>query len=114
MRYDKTSDENVDAEKGKGLMLHSSKKRNANKNYVLLCGDGLPQVRTKKFLEAAQRDALSFGDMREESLVVSEASKRMIIGCGDLHGAGFSCLGTTHSACCGEFLQAFQCDFGWK
>ena len=64
----------------------------ANKNYVLLCGDGLLQVRTKKFFEEAYSDALSFDKMYEDSLVISEASEGVIIGCGDLHCAGFSCL----------------------
>ena len=82
--------------------------------WLYLVGDGLTQVRLKSFIDSIQEDSLSFREFYKESVVLSKALERVVIGNGDLHAGGFSCLGTIFSAYYGGFLQVFQYALGWK
>ena len=68
----------------------------------------------KSFIDAIQEDSLSFREFYRESGVLSAALERVVIGNGDLHAGGFSCLGTIFTAYYGGFLQVFQYAMGWK
>ena len=59
-------------------------------------------------------DSISFKDWYQDSLVISAALDRVIVGNGDLHAGGFSCLGCIFTLYYGGFLQVFQYAFGWK
>ena len=85
-----------------------------NSKWLYLVGDGLTQVRLKSFFDAIQQDSLSFRELYRESVVLARAQERVVIGNGDLHAGGFSCLGTIFTAYYGGFLQVFQYAMGWK
>ena len=82
--------------------------------WLYLCGDGLTQVRLKSFMDVIHNDSVSFKDWYQDSLVISAALERVIIGNGDLHAGCFSCLGCIFTVYYGRFLQVFQYAFGWK
>ena len=75
--------------------------------WMILIGDGLTQNRITSFVDKLHDDSLSFRDYYTDSLVISKAMKKMFISIGDLHGEGFSCLGTIFAAFYGGFLQPF-------
>ena len=78
---------------GQGVDQRSILQSSDLTKWLYLVGDGLTQVRLKSFMDVIHSDSVSFRDWYCDSLVILAALGRVILGNGDLHAEGFSCLG---------------------
>ena len=81
---------------------------------MIVVGNGFTQNRMSSFVDKMHDELLSFRDYYTDSLVFSKAMEKMFTSIDDLHGGGFSCLGTIFAAFYGRFFQPFQYALGLR
>ena len=81
---------------------------------MYLCGDGITQVILKLFINAIHDNSQSFREFYQDSMLLSAALERVVIGNGDLHAGGLSCLGTIFAAHYRDFLNVLQYAIEWN
>ena len=82
--------------------------------HLVVVGDGLSQIRVRKFSQLINETCFSLGKEQHATAMIHKAMKPILNFTGDLHGGCFHFLAAGYSIFCASLIQPIHNLLGWN